>query len=123
LIIRSHPRNFAEIQSIIEELDRPIPQVLIKVLVAEVTHDQTNEHGAEWSILNDAETANLFTIFGLLGPGAGGLIFTLAENNLEVTLRALEARGKLDVLSRPYILVAETQEASITVGQEVPFIR
>ncbi len=121
LVIMTHPRNFAQIQKIIEELDRPMPQVLIKVLIAEVTHDRSLEVGAEWSIMNDRGSFNLFTDFGV-ASATGGMIMKLAEKNLEVTLRALEEMGKLDVLSRPYILVAENQSAGIMVGQRVPFI-
>ena len=39
-------------QKIIEELDRPVPQVLIKVLVAEVTHERTNDLGIDFSVLD-----------------------------------------------------------------------
>ena len=46
----------------------------------------------------------------------------LLEDNLTVTLQALAQENKLDVLSRPYILTSDNQEADITVGSEVPFI-
>jgi general secretion pathway protein D len=39
-----------------------------------------------------------------------------------MTLRALEKIGKLDVLSRPYLLASENQQATITVGEEVPYL-
>ncbi|NJL30875.1 MAG: type II and III secretion system protein [Phycisphaerales bacterium] len=41
---------------------------------------------------------------------------------MTVALRALEKVGKLDVLSRPYVLTSDNQTASIIVGQRVPFI-
>jgi general secretion pathway protein D len=47
---------------------------------------------------------------------------TVLEPHVTATLRALATQGKLDVLSRPYILASDNQEARITVGQEVPFI-
>jgi general secretion pathway protein D len=37
-------------------------------------------------------------------------------------LQALAQTNKLDVLSRPYILTSDNQDADITVGDEVPFI-
>src|SRR5207237_4739266 len=52
----------------------------------------------------------------------GGLVVSIMEANLNATLHALAIDGKLDVLSRPYILASDNQLASITVGQEVPFI-
>jgi general secretion pathway protein D len=52
----------------------------------------------------------------------GGLVVSVLESNLNLTLHALATQGKLDVLSRPYILASDNQLATITVGQEVPFI-
>ncbi len=47
---------------------------------------------------------------------------SVLESNVNATLRALAVAGKLHVLSRPYILASDNQLASITVGQEVPFV-
>ena len=38
-------------------------------------------------------------------------------------LRALQSDGSLEVLSRPTILVQNNQEANITIGDQVPFLR
>ena len=43
------PKYFEQVKAIIKTLDRPIPQVLIRVLIAEVTHDDTVDLGAEFS--------------------------------------------------------------------------
>jgi general secretion pathway protein D len=98
--------------------------VLIKVLVAEVTHDDTTDLGAEFSIMNLRATGNGAkggTSFGLKNLGSG-MVAQILENNFTTTIHALETVGKLDVLSRPYILASDNQLASITVGQEVPFV-
>ena len=50
------------------------------------------------------------------------LVVQLLETNVNATLHALAQEGKLDVLSRPYILASDNQLAAITVGSEVPFI-
>jgi len=50
------------------------------------------------------------------------LIATLVENKINVQLHALAVAGKLDVLSRPYILASDNQLSSILVGSSVPFI-
>ena len=115
-------------KKIIAELDRPIPQVLIKVLVVEVTHDRTNDFGADFSILNTRASGKGQTIAQGLGNGAAagqvpaGLVVGIMETNLNATLHALAVDNKLDVLSRPYILASDNQPAAITIGQEVPFI-
>ena len=44
--------NYEQVKPSSTELDRAVPQVLIKVLVAEVTHDNSTDIGAEFSVLN-----------------------------------------------------------------------
>jgi general secretion pathway protein D len=143
LLLRTAPANFPRLKSVLDELDKPVQQVLIKVLFAEVTHNNTTDIGAELSILNlrDNRIApNDTTATGAAGgrtlgpigasnfglPAAGtagsGLVIQLLEQNFQATIRLLEQTGKLDVLSRPYILASDNQLASIVVGQSIPFI-
>jgi general secretion pathway protein D len=125
LLVRTGPKNYEQVKAILDDLDRPVAQVLIKVLVAEVTHDRSFDVGAEWSILN-LRSNGMGTKGGTdlgLKTLTGGLVVQTLEENIQATLRLLETEGKLDVLSRPYILASDNQLASITVGQEVPVIQ
>jgi general secretion pathway protein D len=124
LLVRTKPQNKDRVELVLKDLDRAVPQVLIKVLVAEVTHDNATDIGAEFSVLNlraSGSGQKGGTSFGL-SKLSGGLVGQILESNFSATIRALENVGKLDVLSRPYILASDNQLASITVGQEVPFI-
>ena len=127
LLVMTAPKNFDRVKEVIAELDKPMPQVLIKVLIAEVTHDNGRDLGAEFSVLNLRSGTTPprgqagGTDFGLANLSSG-LVVRLLEEHVSVTLRALETAGKLDVLSRPYILASDNQLASILVGQRVPFI-
>ncbi|MEX0741550.1 MAG: secretin N-terminal domain-containing protein, partial [Phycisphaeraceae bacterium] len=121
LLVMTSPANFEQVRKIIEQLDRPMPQVVIKALIAEVTHSDDLDLGAEFSILNIPEGSDLFTDFGL-AAATGGMTYRLLETDIQATIRALQEVGKLEVLSRPYILASDNQEAIITVGSEVPFI-
>jgi general secretion pathway protein D len=124
LIITTAPAHVDKIKQILAELDHPIPQVLIKVLLAEVTHENGSDLGLQASLLNKRASGNGQTVgtdFGL-AQEAGGMVVSIVEKDFQATLRALASEGKLDVLSRPYILASDNQLASILVGQEVPFI-
>jgi len=48
-----------------------------------------------------------------------GMVLWHHRGNFTATLRALETSGKLDVLSRPYILASDNQLAEVLVGQAV----
>lgn len=129
LLVRTASKNFDRVQAILAELDRPTRQVLIKVLLAEVTHEDTTDLGVEFSALNigiGSSTTSIGTGFGVAAAAAGttpGLVAKVVDADFTVTLRALATVGRLNVLSRPYILASDNQEATITVGNVVPFIR
>jgi general secretion pathway protein D len=124
LLITTAPKFVDKVKMIIAELDRSVPQVLIKVLLAEVSHENTSDIGVQMSFINKRDSgfgSSVGTDFGLT-KATGGLVVSIAEENFQATLRALATEGKVDVLSRPYILASDNQLASILVGQYVPFI-
>jgi general secretion pathway protein D len=143
LLIMTAPKNYDRIKLIIDELDRPVAQVLIKVLIAEVTHENTADIGVEISNINlNATGTGQFigtdsqvttpplaapgTTAGALNPGFGetgangGFVARIVGTDATATLRALATNNDLDVLSRPYILTSDNQLASVIVGQSVP---
>ncbi len=127
LLIAAASKFEDRVKAIVTELDRPVPQVLIKVLIAEVTHNNSDDLGTDFSILNLRASgrgqAGVSTLGNVAANAAsGGLAITFLEEHLAATFHALATAGKLDVLSRPYILASDNQVASIVVGQEVPII-
>ena len=125
LLVMTSSKNYDKIKAIIDELDKPVPQVLIKVLLAEVTVTNGLDLGMEFSVLNMRDSGGETLIGTEFVPDAtgAGFVTKVLEGDLGVTLHALENVGKLNVLSRPYILTSNNQMARITVGNEVPFIR
>ena len=133
LLVTVTSRYADRVKTMLMELDRDVPQVLIKVLIVEVTHSNSSDIGIEYSILNTRPSGNGQTVgtqFGLaqavtnaMATGTpSGLVAKVIESNLSATLKALASTGKLDVLSRPTILGVDNQLASIMVGQSVPFV-
>ncbi len=123
LIIMTSSKNYKKIQGIIEKLDIPIPQVLIKVLLAELTTTDASDIGFEWSLLNMRSDGDSVTnSFSYSPVPTEGFVSDVISGDLSVTLRALQEVGDLNILSRPYILTSNNQTATINVGQEYPFI-
>ncbi len=123
LLIMTSTKNYEKIKPIIDELDKPVGQVLIKVLFAEITHSNSVDLGTEfsaWNLRGAGETNNL-EVGTAFGTPTGGLTASVFDNTLEATVSTLQETGKLNILSRPYILTSNQQEASMTVGNEVPF--
>jgi len=121
LLVLTSTKNYERVRPIIEELDKPVGQVLIKVLFAEITYSDKLDIGTEFSMLNlrsDGDSTRTSTLFG---EPSQGLFVNSITGDLDITLHALQEAGKLNILSRPYILTSNNQAATITVGSQVPF--
>ena len=131
IIVITDDDTAASISQVITNLDKPKPQVLIKVVFLEVTYNKGSDIGLDASISRKINASNLLNASntfsssalgaGTLPLGAGGMYQILGQD-WQVTLRAIAEAGKLEVLSRPSILARNNQQAIITVGQRVPII-
>lgn len=135
------------IDEVVKRLDKPQPQVLIKVVFLEVTYRNTLDLGIEGAVrrnIGSTSTGIFGQNFGLgnLGlapsntvnnqygqplnafnptpPGAG--LYQILGDDFQVTLRAIAQAGKTEILSRPSILTRNNQQATISLGQEVPLV-
>ncbi|MBM3980196.1 MAG: hypothetical protein FJ304_07900 [Planctomycetes bacterium] len=52
--------------------------------------------------------------------GFGGFVFSASSNTFSLLVRALKAQGRVEVLSRPQVQVADNQTGFMNVGQRVP---
>ena len=140
------------ISQVLSNLDRPKPQVLIKVVFVEVTHANDSDIGIEGgfsksignnatatgvngfglSTLSSTITTNVspfpfnqpISAFSAVSPmtSPGAGLYQILGQDYQVTLRAIAQAGNAKVLSRPSILARNNQPATITVGQSVPLI-
>lgn len=151
IIVITDEETSEHISQVISNLDIPKPQVLIKVVFLEVTHNNALDIGVEGgfrdqsvgggSSAGQASGANMFGGSGLssavsaLQTNAMGLpisaigttppgagLYQILGTDYQATLRAIAQAGKTEVLSRPSILARNNQPATITVGQSVPLI-
>lgn len=137
LIISTSPRMKSSVLSIVESLDTPPAQVMIQVMIAEVTIDDRFEMGLEFALqeLRFSETAvpggngilqsSHFDVvggtdLGAAGSGLGGFSFTITGEDFNFLVRALQSDSRLEVIQRPMIMCQDNQVANITVGQSVP---
>lgn len=138
VVVVADDETFEKINTLIARLDRPKPQVLIKVVFLEVTHSDDLDFGVEGSyspnLGGNVQNNTLSSIFGLAAQGAAGStigpntmptgagMYSIVGNDFTATVRAIASAQKVDVLSRPSILVRNNQPATITVGQSVPLV-
>lgn len=136
LIVITDDETSQYVSQVVSNLDRPKPQVLIKVVFLEVTHNDASDIGVEGTFRKQINSTPTFgtasNLFGLTPglptspstiatpPGAG--IYQILSQDYTVTLYAIARAGKTEILSKPSILTRNNQQATITVGQSVPII-
>jgi len=142
LLIRANRTDFQLVQAVVAQLDvRPL-QVLIEVLIAEVSTDHSLSIGNNATLGTTTVGRNGATIGGVLGNGVqstagsdsstatvtglAGFALTvmgLGGLNLNAQLQAAADRGTVKILSRPVLLAANNQRAEISVGSQRPFVQ
>jgi len=137
LVVSASPRYKQQVISLIEQLDMAPPQVMIQVMIAEVSLDDRFEMGLEFALqeLRFSETAvagpngilqsSHFDVvggtdLGASGSGLGGFSFTITGEDFNFLVRALQADSRLEVIQRPMIMCQDNQQATIQIGQSVP---
>jgi general secretion pathway protein D len=135
LVIRTAPPNFPVLQETIDQLDVRPPQVLLEVLIAEVTLDRSTQYGVNWQLFTQKLVSGDSSrgITGGYGPqvfndsalgslgGLGIRVVSMANVSVRAIVQALATRNNVRVLSTPRILALNNEQARILVGSEVPF--
>ena len=136
LVIRTAPPNFPVLQETIDKLDVRPAQVLLEVLIAEVSLGNATQYGINWRVFTQELVTGDSTrgITGIVGGnnfgdsalgGLGGLgvrVISMGSNvDVRAIILALASRTNVKVLSTPRILALNNEEARILVGSEVPF--
>ncbi|NBB92684.1 MAG: type II secretion system secretin GspD [Gammaproteobacteria bacterium] len=152
LVVTAPPSVFRSVQSVVRQLDIRRAQVLVEAIIAEVAVDTSRELGIQWQAFESGEDGffggtnfqtggnNIINLSaGLAGdqegnlllPGrglnlgyVGGRTSLLGVELLEIggLARALSSDSNTNVLSTPSVVTLDNHEASINVGQEVPFL-
>lgn len=136
LIITDLPERFAQIETLLEQLDVRPPQVSIEVQVVEVNSSKLRHVGVKYG-LSDGTLAKLYgpaqpiqfpkmkgnwiapttSSSGSSSGGSGGSSYTglLSLQELGVVLRAIETSGAGDYLARPNIITLNNKPAVLSV--------
>lgn len=140
LMIMSPPEYANSLVSLIEDLDKPGRQVLLKAVIAEISLEDATALGLRWSnsTITPTNQDNAISIgANTAGRTAGGVI-TGTKNDLlpglfdtsvlnvgvdlNLLLQALSQNTGINILSEPRIFTSDNQEAEFFNGQDIPFV-
>ncbi len=147
IIVKAPPKIMRSLMLIVDKLDIRRAQVLVEAIIVEVIVDKTAEFGVTWAVEGSSTDSPIgVTNFPDFGPGVtqiagadtsgtldpGSLIgegLTLGIGRISDTgvsfaavLRALRGDADTNIISTPSIVTTDNEEATLNVGQEVPFV-
>jgi general secretion pathway protein D len=146
IVVNAPPKMMRSLTQIVDKLDIRRAQVLVEAIIVEVIADKKNEFGTSWAIEgsgNDAPIGitnfsnfpggivDLGTAAGsgvvdpsIIGEGISVGVGRISESGVSFAaiMRALEGDANTNIISTPSIVTTDNEEASLNVGQEVPFV-
>ncbi len=137
IIIKASPSDYLTILQTLKKLDIPPKQVLIEVLIGEITLTDTTRYGLEWLLKKfGSPTVTIENVNigkgGLFGSTETGILpqqssgfstivsGVLNAAQVNAIINFLVSRGALNVLASPHILALDNKEAKIEIGDEIP---
>lgn len=149
LIIDAPPATMRQMLAVVDQLDIRRAQVLVEVLIAEVSAERANQLGVNWAAYDPQRVLGStdFPASGTslrelvagslsgtdqgravaaeaLGPGAGFAVGRVRDEGLSFAalISAVENTQGANILGTPMVVTLDNEEATINVGQNVPFV-
>jgi general secretion pathway protein D len=146
LIVIASQEEYMALEEVIKQLDIPRRMVYLEALIMEVSVDKQFDIGAEWGGLGSFhdETGTLGSGFsknnfsmingiakGTAGMTSGATLGILKKGvkiggtyfpNIGAIVNAYQTDSDINIIATPQILTTDNKEASITVGENVPYI-
>jgi general secretion pathway protein D len=135
LLIRSTPRDYRQLLTIISRLDTLPKQVMINAVIGQATLSESTAYGVDWVRVSNnlssgpARLSSSFLPAGILDDNGiatqgSGLVLTRSFANgsavIDATLNAIALENEVTLLARPTLMATNNQQGEIIVGQEVP---
>ena len=148
IVINAPPKMMRSLMQIVDKLDIRRAQVLVEAIIVEVIADKTSELGVTWAVEGDSSNTPIgVTNFPDFGPGvvqigsaagSGGTVDPASLIGAGITvglgrisdsgisfaaiITALQGDADTNIISTPSIITTDNEEATLNVGQEVPFV-
>ena len=144
LIITADRDDCATLVEVIRKIDIPRAMVYIEALIMEVNADESFDMGTEWLVGDDVSSTTIaaggfITDDSSLSVDDGAVSASLASGfslglfgesveidgvsfpSIGAIVQAYKSDAAVNILSTPQLLTTDNQEASITVGKNVPY--
>jgi general secretion pathway protein D len=149
IVVNAPPKMMRSLMGIVDKLDIRRAQVLVEAIIVEVLADKVSELGVTWAVEGSGSNSPIgitnfsgagTNLINLIGATQGGTVDPSAASaigegisvgvgrivdggtSFAAILNALEGDATTNIISTPTIVTTDNEEASLNVGQEVPFV-
>jgi general secretion pathway protein D len=147
IVVDAPPKLMRSMMQIVDKLDIRRAQVLVEAIIVEIIADRKNELGTSWAVegsgsnapvavtnfpdflngvvqLGSAAAGGATDPSGLIGEGITIGVGRITDDGVSFAaiLRALEGDADTNIISTPSVVTTDNEEATLNVGQEVPFV-
>lgn len=131
VVITAPPSMLNTMKGVIAKLDVRRKQVLVEALIVEVGEDVSRDMGVFWATSSNDNfravgnfpggDADSVPDFAKTITSGGMTLGYFSGDNFRAAIRAIENDANTNVLSTPTVIALDNEEASILIGESVPF--
>ncbi len=136
LIFSGTSSEYERVLPMLKQLDVPPAEVLIEVMIAQVTLTDSTQFGVDWTIRNLSDNnlvggassaltdagSGLSGIVSRGGFGPAGVAFGIFSPDVDVSIDAFAENSQVNILSTPRLVARSGAAATVQVGTDVPII-
>ena len=120
LIFYTTGEKYRNLQPLLTKLDVMPKQVMLDILIAEVSLKDEFKHGVEWAAARGEVNLTTQGAFGATSLGGIGLVINGTEGSLQAN--SLQTNNLVNVLSNPSLMVRAGTSATINVGSSISIV-
>lgn len=121
LVVEATAAGLERAALVLREIDRAPQQILIEAKILEITLDQNENFGVDWSRVFSGDGPDTVGGTGFATRAGPRFFLNLVNGNIEAYLSALSNKGRVHTLATPRLLALEDQEASTNVGDQLGY--
>lgn len=118
VIFFSTGEKYQQLLPLVKRLDILPKQVMLEVVIAEVSLKDAFKQGVEFAFNNG--NYGISTTGAFMGEGFGGLSYLLQGDRGKLVINMLQTNSLVNILSRPSLVVRDGVNATISVGTDIP---
>ena len=128
LLVHDYEAVLAQVDQVVDEVDRQPLQVAIEAMILSVRVDDSNSLGVDFELLRNKNAIRLISGAPLASLGAintdnGGLKIGFLDSSLAMFLDALETVGDTNVIASPQLMCLNKQRAEVLIGSKLGYVQ